>query len=78
MTQTSIKQKILDDLELLSPDQQERALELVHGLARSGSRPQGTPGRDLLRFAGILDEETAAKMERTIEEGCERVDPDAW
>jgi len=78
MTQPSIKQQILDDLDRMPPELQRRAQELVHGLAVSTSRPKGTPGKDLLRFAGILDEEGAREMERVIEEGCERVDLDAW
>lgn len=78
MAPSSIKQQILDDLDRLPPELQRRALELVHGLAVSISRPPGTPGKDLLRFAGILDEEAARRMERRIEEGCERVDLDAW
>lgn len=55
-----------------------RAQELIHGLAVSASRPEGTPGKELLRFAGILDEDAAREMEHTIEEGCERVDVNAW
>lgn len=78
MSQPSIKQQILDDLDRLSPELQRRALELVRGLARSTARPEGTPGKDLLPFVGILDEAAAAQMERIIEDGCERIDPDAW
>jgi len=40
--------------------------------------PKGVSGRDLLRFAGILDAESAREMEEAIEEGCERVDLDEW
>jgi len=78
MTQPSIKQQILDDLDRMPPELQRRARALVHGLVVSTSRPEGASGKDLLRFAGILDEEGAREMERVIEEGCERVDPDAW
>jgi hypothetical protein len=78
MIQPSIKQQILEDLDRLSPELQRRAQELVHELALSTTRPKGTPGRELLRFAGILDDESAAEMERVIEEGCERIDPDGW
>lgn len=78
MAQPSIKQQILDDLDRLPPELQRRAQELVHDLAVSTARPEGTPGKELLRFAGILDEDAARQMERTIEEGCERVDLDAW
>lgn len=78
MTQPSIKQQILEDLDRLSPDLQRRAQELVHELAVSSVRSRGTPGKDLARFAGILDDEAAREMERVIEEGCEQVDLDAW
>jgi len=78
MTEPSIKQQILDDLDRMSPELQGRAHDLIHGLAASDSRAEGTPGKDLLRFAGILDEEGAREIERVIDEGCERVDPDAW
>jgi hypothetical protein len=36
------------------------------------------PGKELLRFAGILTPEEAELMERAIEEGCERVDQGDW
>jgi len=78
MAQPSIKQQILDDLDRLPPELQRRAQELVHGLAVSTAPSEGTPGKELLRFAGILDEDAARQMERAIEEGCERVDLDAW
>lgn len=73
MVQPPIKQQILDDFDRLSPELQRRAQKLVHGLAASATRPEGTPGKELLRFAGILDEDAAREMECTIEEGCERV-----
>lgn len=73
MIHPSIKQQILDDLDRLPPELQRRAQGLVHGLAVSTSRPEGTPGKDLVRFSGILDEEGAREMERVIEEGCGRV-----
>jgi hypothetical protein len=37
-----------------------------------------SPGRDLRRFAGVLDPEAAREMIEAIEEGCERVDLDEW
>jgi putative addiction module component (TIGR02574 family) len=40
--------------------------------------PRGVPGRDLLRFAGTIDAESARAMEEAIEEGCERVDLEEW
>lgn len=78
MTMPSIKQQILDDLDRLSPDLQRKARDLVHGLVVSPSRPEGTPGRDLLPVEGILDDGEARRMEQVIEEGCERIDLDGW
>ena len=76
MVEPGIKEQILRDLDQLSSEQQERAAELVHGLV--AARPRGTPGRGLLRFAGILDDESAREMTEAIEQGCERVDLDEW
>lgn len=39
---------------------------------------KGTPGRELLRFAGTIPPEDCRRMEEAIEAGCERVDPGAW
>ncbi len=76
MVLTAIKERVLSDLNRLSPAQQIRAAELVHGLV-----PRPTTGalvEDLQSIAGILDEESAIEMMQAIEKGCERVDPDAW
>jgi hypothetical protein len=76
MVNPSIKAQILSDLERLSPDKQTRAAELVHGLI--SPTPKGIPGRDLMRFAGVLDADSGREMIEAIEEGCERVDLDEW
>ena len=55
---------------------QVRAAQLVHGLVEPA--PKGIPGRDLLRFAGAIDAESICEMEEAIEDGCERIDPEAW
>jgi hypothetical protein len=72
----AIKERILNDLERLTPEQQKHAAELVHGLVFP--LPSGTPGSDLLRFAGTLNDEATRQMTKAIEEGCERVDLDEW
>ena len=36
------------------------------------------PGKDLLRFAGTIDSEELITIEQTINEGCEKVNPDEW
>jgi hypothetical protein len=72
----AIKDQILSDLDRLAPEQQRRAAELVHGLV--STLPRGASGRDLLRFAGTLDNDSAREMIEAIEEGCERADLDEW
>ncbi|AEG15937.1 hypothetical protein Desku_2403 [Desulfofundulus kuznetsovii DSM 6115] len=39
---------------------------------------EGTPGRDLLRFAGVIPPEEGELMKRAIEDACERVDTNEW
>jgi len=76
VVQPAIQEQILNDLNRLSPEQQERAAELVHGLV--SSLPKGASIEDLMKVAGILDDESAREMREAIEEGCERVDLDEW
>jgi hypothetical protein len=76
MVEPTVKEQILNDLERLSPEMQARAAQLVHSLV--STTPRGVPGRDLLRFAGTIDAESIREMEEAIEDGCERIDPEAW
>jgi hypothetical protein len=74
-------------LDGLTDDQRREVLDfartvgLDNGAAtpsHPSGRPRGTPGRDLLKFAGILTPEEGAEMLRVIEEDCGRVNPDDW
>src|SRR5258708_4633682 len=67
MVNPTIKEQILNDLDRLSPEEQTRAAEFVHSLA--SRTPQGIPGRDLRRFAGLLDQDSAREMIQAIEAG---------
>ncbi len=71
-----IKQEILKELDRLPPELQRQVLDFARALGSSVS--EGVPGKELLRFAGILTPEEAELMERAIEEGCERVDLSEW
>ncbi len=55
----------MSDLDRLSPARQQRAAELIRGLV--SPLLKGTPGRDLLHFAGTLDDESAREMIEAIE-----------
>ena len=76
MVEPALKEQILEDLNRLSPSQQLRAAEWIHQLVSPA--PNGTSGRDLLPFYGTLDDQSAEEMTAAIEDGCERVDKDAW
>lgn len=76
MVLPEVKERILADLDRLSPEQQQRAAELVHGLM--SPLPRGASVEDLLRVSGTLDEDSAREMIDAIEEGCERVDLNEW
>lgn len=76
MALPTVKEQILSDLDRLSPEEQHRAAELVHGLVTP--LPKGASVEDLLSVAGTLDDQAAREMMKAIEEGCERVDLDEW
>jgi len=76
MVVPAVKEKVLRDLDKLSPDLQERAAEFVHSLV--STTPPGTPGSELRKFFGVLDAESSREMREAIEEGCEQVDLDEW
>lgn len=76
MTDSTIKKYILNQLELLGSQEQEKVLDFAKALVEK--RPVGKPGRSLLRFSGVIDKADLKFMEETINEGCERVDSHEW
>jgi hypothetical protein len=73
MSQT-IKQQIIDQVDRLDDSRQQQVLDF----ARRLTAPAGTPGRDLLHFVGSIDAADLKAMAQAIQEGCEKVDPNAW
>jgi hypothetical protein len=72
----TVKERILRDLDQLSPELQHKAVQLVHQLV--APLPKGASIEDLMSLAGILDDASAREMIEAIEEGCERIDPRDW
>lgn len=70
----TVKDDIIEQVDRLGPDKQRRVLDF----ARRLDAPAGTPGRELLIFAGAIDHQDLEEMSLAIEEGCEQVDPNAW
>ena len=55
---------------------QWQVLEFVRSLIKTEVR--GTPGHQLLRFAGSIPSDDLQVMRKAIEQDCERVDVDEW
>lgn len=73
---TSIVDKVLEQLKFLPQDLQWRVLEFTRTLA--ASNPHGVAGSQLLRFAGAIPMSDLQIMQAAIEQGCEQVDRNEW
>jgi len=73
---TSVMDKVIEQLQALPYELQWRVLEFTHALAVS--IPRGVPGRQLLGFAGAIPPDDLQLMRQAIEEGCEQVDANEW
>jgi len=76
MTENTLKLEILKQLEKLNDDEQRRVLQLIRSIQERP--PRGTPGKDLLSFAGSISESDLTEMEQAIEQDCEKVNTDEW
>lgn len=70
MLDAAIQSDLLQVVEQLSPSLQRKVVQYAHSLTQA--EPQGTPGDQLLEFAGILTPEEAKEMMDAIEDGCEQ------
>jgi len=73
MIDAATQSELLREVEQLPPPLQRKVVDFAHSLAQS--RPRGTPGRELLEFAGILSPEEATAMSDAIEEDRGSSDP---
>ena len=60
----------------LTPAQQEKVMHFIQGVRRDAIK--GTPGAEILKFAGTIAHEDAEEMNAAIEKGCGQVNPDGW
>lgn len=79
MNPIPIKEQILQEVEKLNPQQQERLLRLAQQMQQRAT-PLGTPGEVLLANAHRFDfaPEDLADMLRVIEEERENIDWEGW
>ena len=73
---TPVVDKLIEQLRALPSEMQWRVLEFTRALA--ASVPHGVPGRQLVRFSGIVPPDDVLQMRRAIENGCEAVDASGW
>jgi hypothetical protein len=73
MIEIPLKEKLLQVVQQLKPEQQQKVLEFAEGFMT----PQGVDGKSLLRFAGMIASDDLKKIEAAIED-CERIDPNEW
>jgi hypothetical protein len=77
MVDKMVYDELVKKLDQMPVPLQRRVLEFAASL-ESRKLPRGTPGRDLVKFAGTISPEDGEEMLKAIEEGCERVDLDGW
>lgn len=76
MSDRSSREEILEAMEGLGESERRRVLEYMHSL--SDGPPRGVPGESLLPFLGSIPRVDVDEMAAAIEEGCEKVNLDAW
>ena len=76
MISPTFEHELREQLNTLSADQQRRVLEFAQSLA--AAPPKGTPGQELLRFAGTIEADDLALIAQAIEDDCERIDHGEW
>jgi hypothetical protein len=72
----SVISKVVEQMEMLPSDLQQMILEFVESLQASPLR--GTPGKQLLQFAGFIPIDELDLMRGAITAGCEQVDVNEW
>ena len=71
MIYSAITQQVIRQLDQLPPELQQKVLDFAQELFLSSLK--GTPGKQLLRFAGVIEPDDIQMMIQAIEAGCEKV-----
>jgi hypothetical protein len=77
LTYPQITEELIKQLDHLPLELQKKVLEFAKALSVT-TMPKGIAGRQLLKFAGIMDQDSAKEMNEAIKAGCERVDINEW
>ena len=68
------RNRIIQEVDRLDDSSQQQVLDFAQRLTAPGE----TPGGSVLHFVGSIDPADLETMSQAIEEGCEKVDSDAW
>ncbi|NJR38750.1 MAG: hypothetical protein HC781_07745 [Leptolyngbyaceae cyanobacterium CSU_1_4] len=68
--------EVVEQLKAMPQPLQRQVLDFVRLLVKAEVR--GTPGQQLLRFAGSIPSDDLQLMREAIEQDCERIDVDEW
>jgi prevent-host-death family protein len=72
----SVIPTMIEQMLVLPADAQRKVLEFLQTLRTTMQR--GTPGKQLLQFAGLVQSDELVLMQQAIESDCERVDANEW
>jgi hypothetical protein len=73
---STIEEELLRQFNQLPLEFQKKVLEFAKVL--NATIPKGKPGKDLLKYAGSIDQNSLKAMEEAIKYDCERVDINEW
>lgn len=76
MSITIVEKQLREQLGRLPIEQQRQVLDFARALEKV--KIHGVPGKNLLRFAGTIVPEDLIAIEKTINEGCEKVNLNEW
>jgi len=72
----ALNRTIAREVRKLGPREKYRVLSFAQALSTPGL--SGTPGKELLQFAGSISSDDCAVIQKAIEDGCEGVDANEW
>lgn len=76
MVSPNLQAELAEELKRLNEVQQRKVLEFARTFK---AQPlQGVPGKDLLKFAGLIEPEELKLMAQAIEEDCGKIDYESW
>lgn len=73
---TSIIDQVVEQLKVMPQQKQRQVLEFIETLLKAEIR--GTPGKQLLSFAGSIPSDELQLMSEAIAQDCEEVDINEW